>query len=118
MIKIKKSLFSISLLLVIVASINTSCNTIEYVNRYYQITKCADPWHVEDASAEEYGNNAISYLLSAGIDVKEPILSSDSEDFDDETCITCECKTTDRLRVDVHRDDASELETNFGFTKD
>lgn len=114
---IKKNCLAICLVLVVIASINTGCNTIEYVNRYYHITRCADPWHVEDATTLEYIGNATEYLIAAGYDVKGGVLSSDGVS-DDETCTTCDCNTTDRLRLDVHRDDVADLETLFGFTKD
>jgi len=114
---IKINSFCTLLAAVLMVSIGSSCNTIEYVNRFYQVTRCADPWHQEDATAQEYRDNAVEYLTAAGYDVKGPISTTDG-DTDEEDCLTCQCKTNERLRLDVHRDDVTDLETLFGFTKD
>ncbi len=97
-------------------SIFSSCEEFEYINVFFDRTECAEPWHVEDASASEYGDNALLYLASQGIDVRSRNFDSQGPDADP-GCTGCSCTTGDRLIVDVNKTDLDAIKL-LGFYED
>lgn len=105
-----KLFFQRCLLVLVVFTLGWSaCDEIQYDKRYYQITSCADPWHVENASAQEYTANAVNWFAGNSIEIKNISLIPDGESSDD-TCTGCECNTSERLEFLVLRDDIGKLD--------